>query len=119
MSNEHELTDDQQILADRMSDVSEDCYSAGWMIDLEYHLWELIYSDPPRKYGIGPVSDQDVRIFKSLSERIGGWICYRSDITDKDLPQSEWGEVFVPLERWLEMYNKWIEHRSKWHGLKT
>ncbi len=113
MSNEHELTDDQQILADMISEISQDCYSAGWLIGIEYQIWERIHSSPSRRCGYRELSQQEIEKLRYLSGMIGGWIYWRDDTANQDLEPHDWGEAFVPLKRWLEMYNKWSEYRSK------
>ena len=44
------LTSEQQKLANYMSEVSERCYSAAWIENLEYVLWDALFSKQ-RKYG--------------------------------------------------------------------
>lgn len=102
---QEQLTDTQKLLADRMSEISEKCFCAGWMSGLEYVLWEsTISTRRPFYYGMGEVPEQDIRILKTLSNQIDGWIYWRDDTTDSALPVEEWGETFVPLDIWQRMY---------------
>lgn len=84
------LTLDQQILADLMSDISEECWFAGWYTGLENILWREI-TEPS-----GLISEQERTDLRKLSEEIGGWIMW----DDAD----EIGTVFVPLEQWKKIY---------------
>ena len=74
-------------LRDRMSNISEDCYCAGWMSGLEYDLWKMVRGGD-RSYGMCRVSDDDVEQLRVLSEMAGGW---------------HDGARFIPIDEWLEM----------------
>lgn len=91
------LTDDQYDLFDRMSEISEDAYCAGWIGDNEYNIWDaLTLSQPVPKYRF--FNPRLLRRCKKLSDEIGGWICWTLGA-----PQ------FVPMAQWLEM----VEARRK------
>lgn len=92
-----DLTPKQKELADLMSDISEDWWCAGWMQNLEYSLWELVCT---RKTELGRhmLYGSQLNDLIRLSGEIGGWIYF-----DLDGLQAE---TFVPMDDWLEMYNK-------------
>jgi hypothetical protein len=77
----------QRVLAELMSDLSEDIYSAGWPLQGE---------------AAEPISQADRADLRELSEEIGGWIYWKRGV----------GEAFVPREQWLAMYQVWKERRS-------
>lgn len=70
-------------LAALMSDISEDRWCAGWLIGLEFILWDE--KDPA---------------CMALSEKCGGWWAwFEADPDDAHT----WGASFVPMGRWIEM----------------
>lgn len=77
-------------LADRMSDLSEECYFAGWLIGTEYALWELAQAGGGR-WGIGVVMPEQAAELIDLANKAGGWVAWRDGV----------GCVFVPMAEWL------------------
>lgn len=92
------LTVKQQELADLMSDISEEEYFAGWLSGLEYSLWYRVIDTDNM--------DDEVIALRKLSEEIGGWIIWWDDSNDESLidKPDEWGNVFVPMAEWIQMY---------------
>ena len=104
----------QRALYQLMSDISEDCYCAGWMSGNEYTLWTMVANqDADRRYGLGEVELQQIEELRAISTEVGGWIRWRDDDDDKSLPPSEWGPVFVPMEQWLPMYERRMTEYEK------
>ncbi|WP_345245091.1 hypothetical protein [Nibrella saemangeumensis] len=64
-----------------MSDLSEKCYSAGWLENLEYVLWDASITGE-RKFGQDIVSQQDIDQLMQLSNDCNCWI-YFDDITEE------------------------------------
>lgn len=89
------LTPEQANLAQLMSDISEECWCAGWMIGTEYRLWEAI-TDPEDHYHWGQdiINEAWRNELKRLSDKVCGWIDYGPN-----------GEVFIPMAEWLAIYN--------------
>jgi len=81
-------------LRDVMSDISEDCYCAGWLTGLEFMLWGAVVGGEPFHFGMGRVESSDIAELRRLSEKCGGW--WRFD--------DEHGEVFVPIDEWLARF---------------
>jgi hypothetical protein len=83
----------QEALYMLMSDISEECYCAGWLIDNEFRLWSAV-ADPAddRQYGMGEIEPEQIAKLKELSELVGGWIVWKD------------GAQFVPMQEWLAMY---------------
>lgn len=95
------LTLDQCRLYALMSDISEDCYCAGWMSGNEYRLWAAVTNaDDDRDYGQGTITDQQITWLQNLAERAGGWIYWRDDRREPGLPLGEWGPAYMPIDAW-------------------
>lgn len=77
-----------------MSDISEDCYCAGWLIGNEYRLWNAI-TDPndDRRYGMSEIAEDDIARLRELSAHAGGWWMWE----DKD---DSPGAMFIALAEW-------------------
>jgi len=88
-----DLTPTQLALAERMSEISEDAYCAGWLIDLEYELWQILI-DGQGAFGMMGLSEPEIQQLRELSDACGGWIVYDDDLA----------ETFVPLTQWLTMF---------------
>lgn len=112
-----ELTWKQEALYRLMSDISEDCWCAGWLIGNEYTLWEMV-ADPAaeRRYGQGQVSERDIQAMREISAEIGGWVRWHDDHDEPDFPSSEWGIRFIAMPEWLPMYEK---RMSEWAELRV
>ncbi len=57
----------------RMSEVSEDCYAARWLIGNEVSLWRMLQG-LDRRYGHCLVSDEVIEELRVLSVQANGWI---------------------------------------------
>jgi hypothetical protein len=103
----------------RMSEVSEDTWCAGWLIDLEFLLWDAIQdrvqipvaggkgapADRPASGRRSPrylqdesrdvIADEDLHDLAELSALVGGWHDY---------------DRFIPLDEWLSIAR---EHKLK------
>jgi hypothetical protein len=80
-------------LRDYMSDLSEDAWYAGWMMDLEYALWDAV-EHGPRSYGRLDITAQHIGRLRELSAACGGWIQFAADAVE---------EEFVPLDVWKRL----------------
>ena len=95
----------QRALYELMRDISEECYCAGWMAGNEYTLWKMVSTPAAeRRYGRGEVEPQQIEDLRAIAAEVGGWVRWRDDDEDKDLPAAEWGPVFTPMADWLPMY---------------
>lgn len=95
----------QRALYQLMSDISEECYCAGWMSGNEYTLWRMVSDQTEeRRYGMHEVEAEQIDDMRAISAEIGGWIRWRDDDEDKDLASDEWGPVFTPMAEWLQRY---------------
>jgi hypothetical protein len=78
-----------------MAELSEEHWFAGWLIDLEFYLWELLQKGPPDPALLGCVTEPDIAELKNLHERAGGWWQWS--------PGNECA-MFVPTEIWIERF---------------
>lgn len=74
-----------------MSEISEEHWCAGWLIDLEYILWEAVEGISQSTYD-GKVSE-----LKDLRDGCNGW-WYFDSIN---------GNMFENIEDFKIRYNKW------------
>lgn len=91
-----DMTTFQRALADLMSDLSEETYCAGWLVDLEFLLWETVVGRHD-SYGRFPLTEGEIRRLKELSEAGGGWIVF--DAATR--------ETWVPFEEWERRFQEW------------
>lgn len=76
-----------------MSDISEEGWSAEWMVGLEHVLWHIVLNGPA-KYGRVFVDEQLIQRLKDLSERTGGWIIFDEVTEETAILLAEWKEKF-------------------------
>lgn len=81
---ELECERDRELLRARMSDVSESRWCAGWLLDLEFILWDMVWSGG----GDGDVSQEDIDELRRLMWSASGWHIF---------------ERFVPIGEWIGM----------------
>jgi hypothetical protein len=66
-----------QELGQAMSNISEDCYCAGWLGGTEYYIPELcrraVETGRTQYWGHGAVTPQQARELMALAERAGCW----------------------------------------------
>ena len=66
-----------------MSEISESTWFAGWLINLEFILWDAIHGGPRDE-----LAEEDLRELEELSALVGGWHDY---------------DRFIPLDEWLSI----------------
>ena len=98
---EKDFTDKQRELYELMSDISEDCYFAGWMTGLEYAIFGAL-QDGDLSYGMGEMDSDQVEEVRALSKELDGWIVWVDSDDEPDLPCEEWGPRFIPMADWLK-----------------
>ena len=94
------LTAPQRELHDLMSGLSEQAWSAGWMLGVEYELWKATQS-PTYKVGRLQLSSTQCDQLRQLSQKCGGWIVF----------DDQHEEIFVPRAQWLTHYADWASSR--------
>jgi hypothetical protein len=88
----NDLTEDERKLADLMGEISENCYSAGWMANTEYVLWHAVTSGP-RSWGRSQITKKDIEELTSLSNATQTWIVFNNE--EKALPLDKWKDLFT------------------------
>ena len=88
-----DLNEDQLKLADLMSKISEDGYSAGWMEGLEFALWEALNGEE-NKYGRHIITSSELEDLKLLSQKFGCWILFNDDQEETAIGLEEWKKKF-------------------------
>lgn len=88
------LTERQNLLAEYMSLISERCYSAGWLNNLEYVLWDTL-SSGPRKYGHDFVTNYDIILLKEMSTEANSWIIFHDQFGETGIDLNEWVILFA------------------------
>lgn len=95
----------EKLLLD-MSNLSEDMYCAGWLIGLEYYLWQkweeikdLPIDDTREKTNyLSDWPNNRVREIVKLAQICNGWWVWNDEDEHKK---------FVPMEEWLKQYEHW------------
>jgi hypothetical protein len=82
------------VLRDEMSDISEECYCAGWLHGLESDLWLMLQGGRSRDYGQSTVSHEQLGRLRDLHEKCGGWWYWHE----------EHGHMFATTAEWMERY---------------
>jgi len=82
-------------LAHAMSELSERCYSAGWVIGTGHALRELCDRPGDSRWGIGGVAVYDKARLIALSAEAGGWCYWRGNgvvlvPSGEPVPEMEW-----------------------------
>ena len=99
------LTGPQQALAETMSDISEFCWFARWLIGTEYRLWRFM-TDPndDEPWGNYPIPPEYRERLQQLSASTGGWIYWR-DMADAADDAN--GPTFIAKADWEAAYDAW------------
>ena len=100
MIKEDDFSDKQRELYETMSDISEDCYCAVWMMGLEYAIWGAL-QDGDRQYGMGEMDAEQLERCRALATELDGWVIWVDDDECQNLPAIECGPCFVSVSDWL------------------
>jgi len=114
MIKEGDFNGKQRLLYETMSDISEDCYCAGWMCGNEVALWRAL-QDGNLTYGMGEIDADELELCGALAKNLHGWIIWIDGEAEPDLISSEWGPRFVDMEIWLHMFGV-VEKARKVEG---
>ena len=106
MIAEDMFTPDQKALYDLMSDISEDCFFAVWITGNEYGVWDAINGNAR---GYEQASAEQLQKCRELSNLINGWVIWRDDQDDPDMPLEEWGPYFIGMDEWIAMKHTYDE----------
>jgi hypothetical protein len=89
----------QDRLRQAMSELSEECWCAGWLMGTEFSLWRFVQNGPG-EWGQGVIKQSDIDELKFLAEVCKGWYVW----------DNANGETFVPTMKWLEAFE---EHEKR------
>ena len=84
----------QEVLGYRMRQLSETFFSASWVDDLEFDVWEMAHSKPHR-FGGHDVGAEMAKYFRDLAILAGGWWVW-PDTVGRERER----EIFIPLDEW-------------------
>lgn len=90
---QHSLNPDQILLVGFMSDLSERCYAAGWIANLEYVLWDAVKIGE-RKFGQDMITSQDIEQLSQLSKACNCWIYYDDEMEETAIGINDWERMF-------------------------
>jgi hypothetical protein len=90
----NDLTQDERQLAELMSELSQRCYSASWMKDLEYVLWDAVVSGP-RDYGHSTITREDINKLVQTSDKVNSWILFDDELEEIPVPLDKWKVKFT------------------------
>jgi hypothetical protein len=93
-----ELTASQRALAEYMSDLSEDASCAGWLVGLEYVLWETVLDRRTASRWLAFAPSEVARL-RDLAQDCGGWIVFDDTTQETWLPMAEWERRFAEWEK--------------------
>jgi hypothetical protein len=93
-----------------MSEISENCYCASWLIGLEYTLWSILTRAPedtyPVQWGQEDINLTEAADLKRLSEECGGWIVWDNEVSNPGAGFPLSGNRWVPMDTWLMMFER-------------
>lgn len=75
-------------LYSKMSEISEDCWCAGWLVGTEYVLWDFIKTGGGH-WGQGEVTKEQAFELDVLYHDAGGWWVWRGG-DEEFMPTVEW-----------------------------
>ena len=87
-----DLSPDERNLAELMSRISEESFTAGWMDGLEFELWDILKSDSS-KHGY-VITQNEIEELRSLSQICGCWIIYDNAKEETSVDIEVWKKVF-------------------------
>jgi len=96
-SRSYTISELRQLLVDLISELSEDCYSAGWYQKIEFQLWELIHNKASeltlklwQKRG-DMEAVKDLNLLKQITQ---SWAIWYEDAEDPTI---------IMLEEWIKL----------------
>lgn len=103
-----------RLLAQRLSDHSENTMAAGWLEELEYMVWQDLVDRRTEKDllvspkgSVLPALDEAEKVeFRQLSKAIDGWVVY-------DSQDAEDRVAYVPMVDWVKRFDDWLDKARK------
>lgn len=82
-----------------MSRTSEERWCAGWLINLEYILWNEMFNDSVKHK---PSDLLDLINIALLAKKLGGWIVF----------DNKKGPTFISFKEWLPRFNRYMSDNN-------
>lgn len=98
----------KELLLMYMCDLSELYYSAGWISNLEYTLWEVLEGNP-KAFAAGSMTEEEVQKLRSLHEGCDGWFYWNKELAE--IPLAD-GETFIRTEDWKVKFAEWKNRKA-------
>lgn len=86
-----------------MRDMSEDHWSAGWLTDTEYSLWQACEVGGSYVWSFMPLGDAAVERLRTLRALAGGWWTW---------PHGSDVEIFVLIDEMAQQFARWQQERG-------
>ena len=89
-----------------MQYLSDYCYMAGWAINLEFEVWEIVQEDSNTSHELGfqILDPETINLIESLAEKSGGFWIHK----DHNLQ-------FIPLNEWRKLFNSCTIEDNKYN----
>lgn len=89
----------QRVLADLMSDLSEECWCAGWLHNTEVDVWAMLVGDRDSwGMGLAEAYAPELESIKLMAEQLGVWIVWDGDPVKANMravPLTEWEATYA------------------------
>lgn len=86
-----------------MSDLSEEHWSAGWLVDTEFSLWQACQVGGSYVWSFDPLGDDVVTRLCELRALAGGWWTW---------PHGSNVEVFISIDEMTRQFARWQQERG-------
>lgn len=87
-----------------IAEISQAGYCAGWAMDIEFFLWQLVLNGSETEFGVKTITAQEIARLKLLSEQSDGWWYWSNKENDA---------LFITLDKWQEIYQRFLEKQSR------
>jgi hypothetical protein len=92
-----------ELLYFRMRQLSETFYSAGWVEDLEFEVWDMAHQEPHQIAG-NAVSSDMAKYFRDLAALGGGWWVWPGTAGEEgrhpiSIPLSHWQAILAKRKK--------------------
>ena len=83
-----------KFLRELMSEVSQDCWCAGWMIGTERVLFDIVFVDSSRTWGLAPVDPKKVDLMREVATFWDIWVVSHEE-SDPAIPLAQARSLFA------------------------
>lgn len=88
------------LLIHYLSDISYDYGCAGWLGNIEFVIWQIVFTDDPYSDEVvrwDMIDEETKKDLRFLCQKAKGWAAWS---------EVEHDSVFVPLEKWEKIWNE-------------